>query len=92
MPLSDVIVGNTQPNHLALMSDECLDTATFTAEQELKYARGYKEGYDLPDKHSEAWLKINHPQSPKAGSAQQVPSLSGNISPSPKNQNGPQTG
>ena len=64
---------------------------TFTLLQ-LKYARGYKEGYDLPDKHSEAWLKINHPQSPKAGSAQQVPSLSGNISPSPKNQNGPQTG
>ena len=92
MPLSDVIVGNTQPNDLALTSDKCLDTATFTAEQELKYARRYEEGYDLPDKHYETWLKINHPESPKADSTQQVPSLSGNISPSPKNQNGPQTG
>ena len=54
MPLSDVIVGNTQPNDLALTSDECLDTATFTAEQEFKYARRYEEGYDLPDKHYEA--------------------------------------
>ena len=41
---------------------------------------------------AEAWLKIYHCQNLKAGSAQQVPSLSGNISLSPKNQNGPQTG
>ena len=65
MPLSNITVGNTQPNDLALMSDVCLDTATFTVEQELKYARRYEEGYDLPDKHYEAWLKINHLQSPK---------------------------
>jgi len=69
-----------------------LDTATFTVEQELKYARRYEEGYDLPDEHYEAWLKINHPQSPKAGSTQQVPLLSVSMSVSPKNQNGPQAG
>ena len=64
------------------MSNECLDTTTFTVEQECKYARRYEEGYDLPDKHYEAWLKINHPQSPKVDSTQQVPSVSGNMSPS----------
>ena len=46
----------------------------------------------MPDNHYEAWLKINHPQSSKAGNTQQVPSLSGNTSLSPKNQNVPQTG
>ena len=64
------------------MSNECLDTTTFTVEQECKYARRYEEGYDLPDKHYEAWLKINHPQSPKVDSTQQMPSVSGNMSPS----------
>ena len=43
------------------MCDECLDTPTFTVEEELKYARRYEEGYDLADVHYEAWLKLNHP-------------------------------
>ena len=79
-PLCDDTLGNNQPSSLALMSNECLDTTNFTVEQELKYACRYEEGYDLPDKHYEAWLKINHPQSPKAGSTQQVPSLSVSMS------------
>ena len=87
-PLCDDTLGNTQPSDLALLNNERLDTTTFTVEQELKYACRYEEGYDLPDKHYEAWLKINHPQSPKAGSTQQVPSLSASMSLSPKNQNG----
>ena len=90
--LSNVTLGNTQPNNLALMSDQCLDTATFTVERDLKYAHRYKGGYDFPDKHYETWLKINHPLSHKAGSIQQVPILSGNILLSSKNQNGPQIG
>ena len=91
-PPSDVTPGNTQPDDLPQTSDECSYTATFTVEQEVKYACRYEEGYDLPDKHYEAWVKINHPQSPKAGSTQQVPSLSGNKSLSPKNPNGPYSG
>ena len=78
--LSDVTLGNAQPSNSAQTSNECLDTTTFTVEQECNYARRYEEGYDLPDKYYEAWLKINHPGSPKVGSTQQMPSLSGNMS------------
>ena len=81
-PLSDVTLGNTQPSESAQTSNECLNITTFTVEQECKYAHSYKEGYESPDEHYEAWLKINHPQSPKVGSTQQVYSLSGNIPPS----------
>lgn len=35
MPLSDVTPGSIQPKDLAWTSDECLDTATFTVEQEV---------------------------------------------------------
>lgn len=73
--LCDDTLGNAQPNDLALMSNGCLDTITFTVEQELKYACRYEEGYDLPDKHYEAWIRINHPQSPKAGSTEQMAPL-----------------
>ena len=79
-PLSDVTLGNTQPSDSVQTSNEYLNIATFTVEQECKYARNYKECYELPDKHYEAGLKINHPQSPKIGSTPQVYSLSGNIS------------
>ena len=37
------------------------DQPTFIHEQEQKYRRRYKEGFDLPDEEYEAWLKINHP-------------------------------
>ena len=49
-------VGNTQPSDLAQTSNECLNIATFTGEQEFKHACSYKEGYELPDKHYEAWI------------------------------------
>ena len=39
------------------MPNEHLYTATFTFEQELKCAHWYEEGYNLPDKQHEAWLK-----------------------------------
>ena len=65
-------LSTTQPMDCALMSNECLDTPTFTIEQELKYARRYEEGYDLADVQYEAWLKINHPDSARPGNAQLV--------------------
>jgi len=43
------------------------DQPTFTLEQEQKYQRRYEEGFDLPDKQYEAWLKINHPTHTTAG-------------------------
>ena len=52
--------GDDEPNDCASVCDECLDTPTFTVEQELKYARRYEEGYDLADVHYEDWLKLNH--------------------------------
>ena len=65
-------LSTTQPMDCALMSNECLDTPTFTIEQELKYACRYEEGYDLADVQYEAWLKINHPDSARPGNAQLV--------------------
>ena len=55
-PLSDVTLGNTQPSDSGLTSNECLDTATLTVEQELKYGHRYEQSYDLPDNHYKAWL------------------------------------
>ena len=55
------VYGDDEPNDCASVCDECLDTPTFTVEEELKYARRYEEGYDLADVHYEAWLKLNHP-------------------------------
>ena len=69
---SDDTLSNAQPIEKALVSNECLDTPTFTVEQELKYVRRYEECYDLADVQYEAWLKINHPHSARPGNAQQV--------------------
>ena len=46
-PLCDDTLGSTQPNNLDFISNEWYVTTTFTVEQ-LKYARRYEEGYDLP--------------------------------------------
>ena len=46
-PLCDDTLGSTQPSNLDFMSNEWYVTTTFTVEQ-LKYARRYEEGYDLP--------------------------------------------
>ena len=35
---------------------------TFSIEEQLRYARRFKEGYDLPDTKYEACLKIKHPE------------------------------
>jgi len=37
------------------------DQPTFTLEQEQRYQRRYEEGFDLPDKRYEVWLKIDCP-------------------------------
>ena len=39
-----------------------LTEPTFSIEEELRYARRFEEGYDLPDTKYETWLKINHPE------------------------------
>ena len=39
-----------------------LTEPTFSIEEELRYARRFKEGYDLPDTKYEVCLKINHPE------------------------------
>ena len=39
-----------------------LTEPTFSIEEELRYSRRFKEGYDLPDTKYEACLKINHPE------------------------------
>ena len=59
-------------NDSALVSNDCLDTPTFTVEQKLKYATSFEEGYDLVDVHYEAWLKINHPESARPGDTHQT--------------------
>ena len=33
----------------------------FSVEEELRYARRYEEGYDLPDERYDGWLRVNHP-------------------------------
>ena len=50
-----LLCNDTEPNDSALVSNDCLDTPTFTVEQELKYATRFEEGYDLVDVHYEAW-------------------------------------
>ena len=47
-------------NSVTLSSVDYSGTA-FTIEQEHKYARKYDEGFGLPDKQYEMWLRINHP-------------------------------
>ena len=81
-----LLCNDTEPNDSALVSNDCLDTPTFTIEQELKYATRFEEGYDLVD---EAWLKINHPESARPGDTHQtlnnsLPSVgTSSLSPSP---------
>ena len=65
-------LSTNQPMDYALMSNERLDTPTFTIKQQLKYAHRYEEGYDFSDVQYEAWLKINHPDSARLGNAQLV--------------------
>ena len=58
-----LLTNDTEPSHYTSVSSNCLDTPTFTIEQELKYATRFEEGYDLVDADYEARLKINHPES-----------------------------
>ena len=54
------------------LSDEhpnaVISRSTFTILEEWKYTCCYREGYDLPDKHHEYWLRINHPEHLRIGS------------------------
>ena len=43
--------------------------SVFSVEEEVRYARRYEEGYDLPDARYDAWLKVNHPDAQKTSPA-----------------------
>ena len=69
-----LLSNNVEPNHHTSVSSArgCLDTPTFTIEQELKYAARFEEGYNLLDADYEAWLKINHPESTRPNNTNQT--------------------
>lgn len=50
------------PNDSYFQRDTATPDHAFTIAEEIKYARRYEEGYDLPDARYEKWLRLNHPK------------------------------
>ena len=67
-----LLTNDIEPSHYTSVSSSCLDTPTFTIEQELKYAARFEKGYDLVDADYEAWRKINHPESTRPNNTHQT--------------------